>query len=222
MKETDLAPVLVAWLEAQHWEVYQEVQFRRGGAVADIVAVRGSLVWIIELKTSLTLKVMEQAAAWPVQFRSAAINWGKADRRMAYRVAKEFFKIGVLELNPVYSDLSGGVHEVVVAPIMRENHTQAKSLIPKLTDLHKTFAPAGSRSGRNLTPYKQTMIAVKEFIEDHPGCTAREIYDELGKLHYANGASTRANLVRSLRIYEDWAIVDEESRPIKFSARKSG
>ena len=68
--EADLGEKLILWLERNGWEVYQEVQFRGYGGIADIVAVRNKpggsgdkIMWIIELKKSLSLKVMEQAAA---------------------------------------------------------------------------------------------------------------------------------------------------------------
>jgi hypothetical protein len=60
--EAEIGEAVVAWLEAQHWDVYQEVKIYSG--IADIIAVKGNLLWAIELKKSLTLKVMEQARGW--------------------------------------------------------------------------------------------------------------------------------------------------------------
>ena len=97
-KEADLAKVVVSWLNEQHWDVYQEVQIHGFGGVADIVAVQGPLVWVIECKTSLSLTVMEQASVWRVHFRSVAVPTGVRhhSRTAAYRVARLFFKVGVL------------------------------------------------------------------------------------------------------------------------------
>jgi len=58
MKETDLAERVINWLEDQHWEIYQEVQFRGYGGIADIVAVRAGYLWIIECKTSMTFTLL--------------------------------------------------------------------------------------------------------------------------------------------------------------------
>jgi hypothetical protein len=57
--EQELAAVVVAWLEALDADVYQEVQV--GGGVADIVARVGAEIWIVEVKTSLSLALIAQA-----------------------------------------------------------------------------------------------------------------------------------------------------------------
>ncbi len=44
MKEEQLAEWTIAWLEAQNWEVYQEVQVFRHGHVADIIATQNKLI----------------------------------------------------------------------------------------------------------------------------------------------------------------------------------
>lgn len=58
-REEDLGPPVVAWLTAWGWDVYQEVVV--GDGVADIVATRGPVVWIIELKLSFSLSLLDQA-----------------------------------------------------------------------------------------------------------------------------------------------------------------
>ena len=50
IKETEIAEIVIDWLEKQHWDVYQEVPVNSG--FADIFAVRNGLVWVIETKTS--------------------------------------------------------------------------------------------------------------------------------------------------------------------------
>lgn len=62
--ETDLAEKVVEWLQAQQWEVFQEVQLDSFGRIADIVAVSGPLLWVIECKTSQSFAVFEQAFQW--------------------------------------------------------------------------------------------------------------------------------------------------------------
>ena len=49
--EQDLAAIVVGWLTERGWDVYQEVAIM--GKVADIVAVRGPCVWIVECKVRL-------------------------------------------------------------------------------------------------------------------------------------------------------------------------
>ncbi len=60
--EVELARPVVAWLGDLGWEVFQEVS--AGGSVADIVARRGPVLWVVEVKRSLGLSLLGQAHAW--------------------------------------------------------------------------------------------------------------------------------------------------------------
>ena len=73
MKEQELASYIVSYLENENWEIFQEVQFRSYGNIADIVAVKDNKLWIIESKTTLSFKVLEQARRWKCHYRSIAV-----------------------------------------------------------------------------------------------------------------------------------------------------
>lgn len=207
MKETELAAKVVAWLTEQHWEIYQEVQFHAQSSIADIVAVRHRMMWIIECKMSFGLSVLEQATAWPAHFRSVAVP--RVVRRTRSRVARDFYHVGVIEVGQY-------IYEDVPPPLMRQHHPFAKKMMELLTDDHKTHAVAGSRGGSHITPYKQTMHAVRKVIAQNPGCTIRFLFDELGQMHYSSPASARSNLLKSLQLFEkDWCRVDDSSKPFR-------
>jgi Holliday junction resolvase len=55
---------VIDWFTERGWDVYQEVQIQSGYPVADIVAVMGLRVWVVECKTTLTLDLMAQAFHW--------------------------------------------------------------------------------------------------------------------------------------------------------------
>lgn len=57
--EQQVAEIVVAWLESLGADVYQEVEC--GTGVADIVARIGAELWIVEVKTSLSLALLCQA-----------------------------------------------------------------------------------------------------------------------------------------------------------------
>jgi hypothetical protein len=57
--EADLAAVVVAWLEVLGGDVYQEVELLPRGIRADIVAKVHAELWIIEVKTSVSLALIE-------------------------------------------------------------------------------------------------------------------------------------------------------------------
>jgi hypothetical protein len=206
-KETELAAVVVAWLIEQNWTVYQEVQFQNRGGVADIVAVRNGIVWIIECKTRYCFDVLLQASEWPVHYRSVAVPWARDGRD--YRVAKDYYQVGVLEVNRDH------VQEVIRPKAFIKNHQTVKKYLAQLTELHKTFALAGSKGGQHLTPYKQTMMDVRRFIEKHPGCTAKDLFDEYGEMHYSSPASFKGNIVKALADFEPWCRVDYSTKPCR-------
>lgn len=62
--EVALCERIIAWLKAQHWEVYQEVSLGYSGNRADIVATMGPTVWVIEAKLGVSLAIIDQALAW--------------------------------------------------------------------------------------------------------------------------------------------------------------
>jgi hypothetical protein len=222
MKETELAKIVIEWLKKQKWEIYQEVQFSKysTGNIADIVAVKNNELWIVETKTSLSLEVMEQAWRWEAHYRSVAVPRirNRRDRTFAYMLAKRYLNIGILEVirdKDKYYDLDR-VYAVVDAPLMQKFDEQAKRKIKMLTELHKTYAKAGSTSGNHLTPYKQTMIKVRKFIEENPGCTLKDIIKDIGKGHYSSTNSAKNNIRKALAFWEDWCQVDTNEREYKY------
>ena len=227
MKETELAEAVIAWLEEQHWDVYQEVQVYSLGSIADIVAVRGPIVYVIECKTSLTLTVLDQARRWRSHLRSVAVpkrkqkRYRSHDRDSAYDIASRFYEIGVLEVSKHTSfDESvetWDVDEVVRPKLKRDFHLSSQRIRETLLPGHKTHKKAGSPSvGGHWTPYKSTINLVKRFIKNNPGCTFREIGDDLGKMHYSSIASAIGNLRAALMNWEShWCRVDMDSKPYR-------
>ena len=60
--ETQIGRAVVQWLEEEGWDVYQEVPVN--GHTPDVVGVRGSVVCLVECKTTFSLEVMAQAQRW--------------------------------------------------------------------------------------------------------------------------------------------------------------
>ncbi|MBL1216139.1 MAG: hypothetical protein D8M59_01440 [Planctomycetes bacterium] len=218
--EQELAADVVRWLTAQHWDVYHEVRIGFTGHIADIVAVRGPLLWIIECKRSLTLNVLAQADRWNVLKRSIAVprparigTRKKPDdpRAFAYRVARRF-KIGVLEVGT----RDRKVYELVPAPIIRANRAASRRIRRTLHPGHKTHAPAGSAGGSRWTPYRQTLAEVRAIISAAPGCTLADIMQQLQNHHYPTDGSARSCISSALKQWEDWCFVDESAMPCRY------
>ena len=220
LAETELAAKIVAWLTEQHWTVYQEVQPSRwGGGRADIVAVQGKIVWVIECKTTLSLAVIAQADRWQVHFRSVAVPRpkkprGYAEQGMIEKVCR-WLGLGIIEVGN-----RTGIRQVVAPPIKREHHKAALTLLGVLKPEHQTAAVAGSKAGGHWTPYRDTMQRVKDFLRGKQGASLKEVMGAVGKGHYASTASCRSNLRKCLEDYEsEWCAVDKAVKPWRYSLR---
>ena len=162
--EIDLGRLVISWLTDLGWEVYQEVQLFSQGHIADIVAVKKPLVWILECKNSLTLAVIEQADGWRdyANYLSIVVpqmSWSRrvAGRSMAFHLLN-MLGIGVLE---AHDNTWGGpqVQEKVQPRLRRRVSSQ---LFGILTEDHKTFAEAGNPDGKRLTPFTMTCLRVAD------------------------------------------------------------
>lgn len=201
--ETEIGRVVVAWLAASGWDVYQEVQPHAYGAVADIVATRGPLVWIIECKAALGLGVLEQALAWKglAHYLSVASPpWGVRPRRR--RVFDLVFHesgigwLGVKTGEPSYY-LQPSVEEVVAPRLARTAIVTSWRHV--LTEAHKTYAEAGSAGGGFLTAWRASCDRVAAWVGRNPGASMKDMMTELGRLHYATPASARSAMVRCIQ-----------------------
>ncbi len=214
MKETDLAKKVVTWLEAQHWDVYQEVTVTGHGGIADIVAVRDGKLWIIECKTSLTFTVLEQASHWRAHYRSIAIPRPKTkSRSIAYHIANKHLDLGVLEVG----EQINVIHQ---PPLKRDFHKSAKYFMSQLKEEHKHYSPAGSNNGGYYTPYRATMDRVKNYISAHPGCTFKEIMYDLGKNHHYSSDNTAKTCIRkALAEWEPWCQVSVSGKSFTYTVK---
>ena len=184
MKEVDVAGFAVAYMKAQGWEVYQEVDF--GGSRADIVATQGEEIMVVEAKAAMTFALLEQAIGWK-QY---------ADRIVVVTPLRK--NVGKFALVHCLDHLQFGwwsicqesVHVEVEPPKLEAG--LADRLRESLCDEQKNYAEAGT-SGKYWTPYKAFAKAVKEAVEKSPGLPVKEIIWRVNH-HYASSSSAIANL----------------------------
>ena len=188
MRETELAAELIPWLRDQHYEIYPE--FSHGAGSIDILAIREPISWAIEVKTTFSLNVLEQATKNLTLYRSVFVPYSNSRGRKIYEIAKLVYKVGVIE----YNNRTYNIHERVKPPLMREHYRYYKKMIANLTDLHKVYAIAGSKNTDRLTPYRMTMMDVKRFIRANPGCTISDIQKHLEKRHYSSNQSFKQSV----------------------------
>ena len=190
--ERALAVVLVAWLEADGWEVNQEVKFRPDARkasiwIADVVARRAGIVAVYEVKTAMGLPVMEQAERWMEYADQAWIvvpGHGKpANHGHAYGYRRlEQDGIGVLHVRgwtKVEVQIAGRPGgelppiTVRVSTVVEATNTHAftgpleLALLPEHRD--GSFAGAGSQIGTRVSKTNLVLARVREYITDRGG-----------------------------------------------------
>ncbi len=202
--EVELGRPVVAWLGAESWDVYQEVQL--GGDRADLVAIRKPVLAVIELKTSLTFDLLAQATRWRGLahhvFVAVPAARSSDGRRMAMRVFEEH-GIGVLAVSDqAYGEPFGtsGIDARVkqmVAPTLNRRARSAE-LFDRLRPEHKTYAPAGSAKGGHFTEFRGTCDKLVRFVKDNPGALLKTAIDSI-EHHYASPASAKTHLVKLIK-----------------------
>lgn len=191
--EAELAEKVVAWLEADQWDVYQEVQLQASGRVADIVATRGPLAMIVECKLSSGLDVLEQLREWEGDAHYIIAATPRSSNRI-FDIVLDRFGYGRLVVDDFY-----GVVQHRYGPLWRRPpgvHRLRKTLTPE----HKTFAKAGNAQCSRFTPYQSTCKKLLEIVTANPGIQMKQIIEKLkGIHHYASDSSARGSLLKWAR-----------------------
>jgi hypothetical protein len=190
MSEQELAQVVVAWLGARGWTVYQEVEVERGGRRCDVVAVRGDMMWAIECKRSIGLAVLEQAHGWLRHAQRVSAATGRSRSAFAARIARDY-GIGWLVVG---RGTRRPIREMV-APAERTRVTER--LRRRLAEEQRTFAPAGNARAQFWSPWKSTVLEVQAWAAANPGGSFAAMVDQV-RHHYRTVATARSCLRRHI------------------------
>jgi hypothetical protein len=164
MKESDLFHPVKKWMEDAGWEVFAEVE--AWGGRADIVGKSHPAYCVVELKTSLTMDLMEQAIRWK-RFAHYIYIGIPMRKKMIHPFAMKVLSdnnIGVLQI-----DRYGSVYDLSNArynrPLMRSKYGSTFSWDNFLYEEQKTWINGGSDGGGYVTPYKMTIKRVRIYLE---------------------------------------------------------
>jgi hypothetical protein len=189
-RETELARRVVEHLRAQRWEIYPEVQPRGMSCCADIVAVQGPVVWVVETKLSFGLSVIEQAHDWRRYAHFVSVAVPRSGRTRMAEIVCRRLGIGVLRVAPT------AVDERCLPAFNRK--ALAGRIRDGLSERHKTYALPGNAQGRRYTPFRRTCEDVAAAVQERPGLLLGELLDRV-KTHYLNRSSARTCLPRWIR-----------------------
>lgn len=207
LAETDLAAFVVKHLQEDGWEVYQEIQIKSFGSIADIVAVKDGEVMVVETKTTFGLGVLGQANHWKklAHYSTIAVprtvNQSKA-RSFGQQIAWKF-GIGVLIVSPVRGHVTTKVQP------QKNAGADIKKILSVLTEQHKTYAKAGSKGGQHLTRFKMTCQELTKIVKRNPGICLEEAVTRF-KHHYKNDYNAARSIAKQIKfdnvptIYGEW------------------
>lgn len=206
MKETTVARMIAEHLRDLGWEVYAEVTMRYGSPRADMVATQGPVVWVIETKSRLSFKVIEQAMWWRGFAHRVSVGVPAAKRGTASRkVANIFFRkvgLGLIEVrdgewpeDDEYTRILP-VRETLDAKLRR--NVSDDRLRRSLCEEQKTWAKPGNADSEYWTPFKATVRELQRFVKKNPGCTTKELVEGADH-HYRTPASAKGCIPRYIR-----------------------
>jgi len=179
--ERHVARPVVDELTNENWDVYQEVPVflphLGSEVVADIVAVRDGVIWVIECKRTLSFQLLAQANQWlPYAHRvSIAIPTPKKDYREISFINSVLSSkgIGCFSVRPTakssYDEecLDGTVTQLPLPALHRR--VNSKRIKQSLLEGQKTFKDAGSSGGARFSKFRNTVELLKAAAKDNPG-----------------------------------------------------
>lgn len=189
--ERVLAAAVVDYFQAQKADVYQEVTSPVGNERADVVAVLGDAVHIVECKLELSFELLAQAHYWSLhRFGTVWLAIPKLHRRSlgrdeAVRVSRAFYGFGVFVVDDEARPISAT--DSIFAP------PGDRRLLESLRPEHKTHAPAGSSGGGQFTSFRATCNALSVYVQENDGCRMEEAVRAIDH-HYRSSASAVSSL----------------------------
>jgi hypothetical protein len=198
--ESELAKPVVSYLHEEGWEVWQEVQLSTYSRIADIVAFRNPVYWIIECKLRFGLEVVDQARGWRncAHYVSVAVPY-VTDRAASGTLdfVCRHFGIGMIEVikRGEYDTAYQVNQHRELSPSLLRHPKLLCMLKDGLRDEQKTWAEAGNHFGRRFTPFAGTCYGLARVVAANPGVEFSEALANI-KHHYASDQSARSSLLR--------------------------
>ena len=185
ISEVELGHRVSSWLADQEYELFPEVQVNSYGKIADIVARKGRLLVVVELKTRLSFRVVEQASHWIGRAHMVYIAVATEGQGRLMRKILDMLGIGLLVSGSL------GTEEMVRPSFYRRTSTDLKRALERA---NPTYAEAGNSNGKRWTPFKATCEAVLLYVQENPGARIKEIVDNV-KTHYSSPKTAHSCII---------------------------
>lgn len=195
--EADVAVAAEKWLASHGYVVYREVRDGVAGPRADLVGLRGNATHVVECKTRLSMDLIEQAHGWlgASQMVSVAVPALKRFERHPTVVLRTL-GVGMLSCESLGSPYASASQSV--APRWHGLAKSKDSVRSILHEAQRVLGTAGTKRGGYYTEFRWTMEGVAEYVALHPGCTIRDVMENVDH-HYASDKGARHGLAEALK-----------------------
>jgi hypothetical protein len=189
LREADLAQPVMAWLRGRGFTPYGEVRWY--DRAIDIVGLNLEWVTAVELKTSLTRKVLQQAH---INQLAAHFSWVAVGTRPRGLPFGPFNRIGVLSVvGGRVTVLRRAQHSLCVSG----HHTRA---IRGVCHYKQADGPAGLPGRTGVGPAQDVFDAVGRYRAQHSAASWQELWENVPN-HYKHARSMQGamRVVRDVR-----------------------
>jgi hypothetical protein len=216
VKENEMYKYVKELLEGIGYDVYAEVEVNSwgGSGRADVIGYQKPAVCIVEMKTSLSMELIEQAYKWKRFGHYIYIAIPKRKKQIPTFVCNMLSSmgIGIIEVG----DRVWGTRIVLKAKFNRpyKNTKWDDVLKPE----HQTWLEGGSSGGGYVTNYKLTIDRVKRYLKMKRGWVSmNELLDHC-ETHYSN---PKNSLAKALREFEsNWCETKVINRRVHFKYKE--
>jgi hypothetical protein len=215
--EAALGQAVTGWLSQSGWDVFPEVTSGGGDERADLVAVCGPLLWVVECKMHLGLDVLAQAHRWHGRAHYVSVATPPKRSDGFARLTANAFGIGLISATPVeYPQRESWKGWRVLAPTFNRNASTAG--LRSLLHVGQKAFTAGAQSGF-YTPYQGTCQALRDLLAEHPeGLPVKDAIEAIkGQHHYRSDSTARAAMMKWARFGRVSGVrLDESTKPARF------
>lgn len=203
LSEKTIAVSVQNWLLSQNWDCFPEAQIRHRGPRADIIAIKGPLMWVLETKLSLNLQVIEQALRWKglgALYTTVAVLKPKRKRQNRFTwysdFVDRFFRQEGLGLILIDNE-NLSISEVIEPRLHRYNYPRSKRIVKQLDPRMKQYLPGSSGKEGYSSPYRRTMENALKYIQQKNSCSINDLLNNI-ETHFRIRTKARRFLINNL------------------------
>jgi len=202
LTETQLASTVRRHMVADGWDCFAEVQMYQNDKRADLVAVLGSRVAVVETKLSLSFEVLSQALRWLGTAHHVIVAVPEPKNIMGRR--QEFLEdylgakgIGLWWVCDADQGIVDGydpsrIREMVRPALHRYAHEESKKLRAVLVPEMRETSAGAKVGGIASTPFKRTCLELRRYVSGHPGTSISDAIQGI-RHHYSSETSAKGS-----------------------------